>query len=207
MTREVRECLSEMGVTEEVMAKIRSASNHTEGQKALDEAKEVCRRGFKTVAMEYHPDRNQHLEEKEREQKSRRFKRMKSVHDDFLRSRYRGPRRTNTRKGSGNFDPFGFYAAADQDLEDDLRYWNDPLLRNFMRMKRAEEGRRKARYAEVIEETKKRIYWQNLGLDYDEMRAQESKEKVVVLAGKKGVWYPERSRWILRTSRPGKSSK
>lgn len=120
MSREVRECLAEMGVTEEVFAKIRSASNHTDGERLLDEAKEICRKGFRTVARLYHPDLNEHLPPNERKTKEERFKRLRSVYDSFLESRYRGPRRSNTQMGANNFDPFGFY-SADSAFEDVLR--------------------------------------------------------------------------------------
>lgn len=199
-----------MGVTDEVMAKVRAASNHTDGNKALDEAKDICRRGFKSAAMNYHPDLHQHLPADELAEKSEQFKQLKSVCDDYLESRYQGPRASNTRRAASNFDPFGFQAAANQEMDDDLRYWDDPLLRNFMRAKRAAERDRAQRYGTSFEERKKRIYWNNLGLDYDEMKAREArkpKEKVVALAGNKGVWFPERGRWILKTCRPKKSPK
>jgi len=109
MTNEVRACLAEMGVTDEVLANLKTASNHTDGQKLLDEAKEICRKGFRAVAKIYHPDLNQHLPVDERKAKEERFKRLRSVHDSFLESNYRGPVRSNTQMGADNFDPFGFY--------------------------------------------------------------------------------------------------
>ena len=204
MTREVRECLAEMGVTTEVMAKVRAASNHTEGKIALDEVKDICRKGFKVAARDYHPDLNHHLSEEERLEKAERFKRLRSVHDDFLKSRYRGPRKSNTRRAATDFDPFGFHTAARQDLEDDLRYWDDPVVRNFVKRKREVERQRAAEFSTIYEDAKKRIYWEKMGLNYDEIKRKAPKEKVMTLAGHKGVWYPERGRWILQTKRPKK---
>lgn len=109
MTSEVRECLAEMGVTDEVLAKVKSASNHTDGEKLLAEAKETCRKGFRAIAGRYHPDQNQHLPPNELKAKEERFKRLRSVHDSFLESRYRGPERSRTQMGADDFDPFGFY--------------------------------------------------------------------------------------------------
>lgn len=136
MTNEVRECLAEMGVTEAVFVRIRTASNHTDGERLLDEAKEICRKGFRSVASKYHPDQNQHLQPDEIKAKEERFKRLRSVHDSFLESRYRGPRRSKTQMGAANFDPFGFHP----DAEEILRYWSDPDL-----VQRVREARRRER--------------------------------------------------------------
>jgi hypothetical protein len=206
ITTAERKLLVEMGVTQEVMSAIDSASNYTDGEKALTNAKIICRKGFRSAALECHPDHNQHLTEKEIEKKSERFKSMKAAHDKFLESRYQGQQSTNTRRAATDFDPFGFYS----DVDDELRYWNDPIMRNFMRMKRAEEKRRAQDPVDILEEMRKRAHWKKLGLDYDEMKKREQakpKEKVVALADNKGVWYPERGRWILQTKRPKKSGK
>jgi len=210
ITREERKLLVEMGVTKNVMSKIDNASNHTDGERALTDAKAVCRKGFRVLALECHPDHNQHLSEKEIGEKSERFKRMKSAHDKFLESRYQGQRTSNTRRAAANFDPFGFYTSANQEMDDDLRYWDDPIMRNFMSMKRQQERRQRVSAEDILEEHRKRQFWHSQGLDYDKMKKQaEAKppEKVVMLADRKGVWYPERGRWILRTSRPKKSTK
>jgi hypothetical protein len=204
ITRAERKLLVEMGVTREVMGTIEGASNNTDGEQALANAKAICRKGFRSAALECHPDHNQHLPEKEIKKKSERFKRMKSAHDKFLESRYQGQQGTNTRRAAADFDPFGFYPNVD----DELRYWDDPLMRNFMRMKRQEQKRRARDPVDILEEMRKRAHWKKLGLDYDEMKRREEakpKEKVVKLPDGKGIWYPERGRWILQTKRPKKS--
>lgn len=142
MTPEVRECLAEMGVTEEVLAKVRACSNHTDGEKALDEAKEVCKRGFRAIAALYHPDQNQHLPPEELLAKQDRFKRLCSVRDSFLKSRYRGPRRSNVQRVAVNFDPFGYSQAMRDAMHNDLRQWNNQDFQKIA--KEREERRRKA---------------------------------------------------------------
>jgi DnaJ-class molecular chaperone len=155
MTDEVRECLAEMGVTEAVFAKIRSASNHTDGAKFLDEAKDICRKGFRAIATTYHPDHNQHLPADEIKTKEERFKRLRSVHDSFQESKYRGPRRSNTQMGAINFDPFGFSSMSHEDMVDQLRHWqgvSPDVLREVAR--RREEQR--ARAIEILQQAIKR---------------------------------------------------
>lgn len=146
MTPEVRECLAEMGVTEEVFAKIRSASNHTDGGKFLEEAKETCRKGFRAVAANYHPDHNQHLPAEVIKQKEEHFKRLRSIHDSFLESRYRGPRRSATQMGAVNFDPFGFSGLSREAMLDQLRTWD-----HSPEMLKEAARRREARRAMAIE--------------------------------------------------------
>jgi hypothetical protein len=153
MTPEVRECLAEMSVTEEVFAKVRSASNHTDGAKFLEEAKEICRKGFRAIAANYHPDHNQHLPPDVIKSKEERFKRLRSVHDSFLESRYRGPRRSNTQMGSLNFDPFGFSAMSREAMIDQLRYWQSP--ENLRKIAQEREARR-ARAIHIMQEAIKR---------------------------------------------------
>ena len=203
MTAEVRKCLAEMGVTEAVMAKVRAASNHTDGQIALDEAKEICRKGFRTVALKYHPDHNQGLPPEEIEKKSQQFKRMKSIHDDFMKAKFVGSRR-RARKAAANFDPFGYAAYGNETLDDELRYWNDPIMLNFVRMKRDREYRTRSA---IIDELKKREFWGKHGLDYDEMRRRDANGRTVTLAGGKGVYFPDKGRWVTQTRRPKKSDK
>ena len=153
MTDEVRECLAEMGVTADVFAKVRSASNHTDGAKFLDEAKEICRKGFRAVATTYHPDHNQHLPPNEIKAKEERFKRLRSVHDSFLESRYRGPRRSSTQMGARNFDPFGFGAMSREAMIDQLRHWDSP--EELAKIARYREERR-ARAIEILQQAIKR---------------------------------------------------
>lgn len=153
MTPEVRGCLAEMGVTEEVFAKIRAASNHTDGAKFLDEAKEICRKGFRAVAANYHPDHNQHLPPNVIKSKEEHFKRLRSVHDSFLESRYRGPKRSNTQMGSLNFDPFGFSAMSRDQMIDQLRHWQSP--ENLEKLRREREARR-ARAIQIMQDAIKR---------------------------------------------------
>jgi hypothetical protein len=156
MTDEVRECLAEMGVTEEVFAKIRTASNHTDGAKLLDEAKEICRKGFRAIAASYHPDHNQHLPLEEIKQKEDRFKRLRSIHDSFLESRYRGPARSKIQAGARNFDPFGIHSFKQQEMMDDLRHWDNPLARDIIRLKREEDRERLIKMAhEILNKDKK----------------------------------------------------
>jgi hypothetical protein len=155
MTDEVRECLAEMGVTEEVFVKVRSASNHTDGAKLLEEAKETCRKGFRAIASSYHPDHNQHLPEGDIKLKEERFKRLRSVHDSFLKSRYIGRRRSNARPAADNYDPFGFYGRRQEDMEDDLRFWGDPILRDAIRKQREADRARLIRMAQEIMRDKK----------------------------------------------------
>lgn len=153
MTAEVRECLAEMGVTAEVFAKVRAASNHTDGVKLLDEAKEICRKGFRSVATTYHPDHNQHLPAEEIKAKEERFKRLRSVHDSFLESRYRGPQRSNTQMGALNFDPFGFSALSREAMIDQLRHWHTP---EKMREIEKEREARRARAIQILQDAIKR---------------------------------------------------
>jgi len=153
MTAEVRECLAEMGVTEEVFAKVRSASNHTDGAKFLDEAKEICRKGFRSVATTYHPDHNQHLPAEEIKAKEERFKRLRSVHDSFLESKYRGPRCSNTQMGAVNFDPFGFSAMSREAMIDQLRHWQSP--ENLRKIAQEREAKQ-ARAIQIMQEAIKR---------------------------------------------------
>lgn len=155
MTDEVRECLAEMGVTEEVFAKVKSASNHTDGAKFLEEAKEVCRKGFRAIAASYHPDHNQHLPAEEIKTKEERFKRLRSVHDSFLKSRYVGRSRSNTRPAARNFDPLGFYGRRREDMEDDLRFWGNPIMREAVRKQREADRARLIRMAQEILRNKK----------------------------------------------------
>jgi len=140
MTPEVRECLAEMGVTEEVFAKIKACSNHTDGQKALDEAKEVCKRGFRSIAATYHPDQNQHLPAEEIASKNERFMRLRSIYESFMKSRYRGPRRSNVQRVAINFDPFGYSAAMRNQMQDHLRQWNN---QDFQKISKEREERRR----------------------------------------------------------------
>lgn len=150
MTDEVRACLAEMGVTEEVFAKIKAASNHTDGSKLLDEAKEICRRGFRAIATNFHPDHNQHLPPEEIKAKEDHFKRLRSVHDSFLKSTYRGPARSRTQPGAANFDPFGFYTMRQQEMHDDLMYSGNDLARAFLRRKRELEREKLIKMAREI---------------------------------------------------------
>lgn len=155
MTDEVRECLAEMGVTEEVFAKVRAASNHTDGARLLEEAKETCRKGFRAIASSYHPDHNQHLPADDIKLKEERFKRLRSVHDSFLKSRYRGPTRSRTQMGASNFDIFGFHGRRREEIEDDLRFWGNPVLREAVRKQREADRARLIRMAQEILKDKK----------------------------------------------------
>jgi DnaJ-class molecular chaperone len=150
MTDEVRECLAEMGVTEEVFATIRAASNHTDGTRLLEEAKEVCRKGFRAIASSYHPDHNQHLPAEEIKLKEERFKGLRSVHDSFLKSRYRGPARSRTQLGADNFDPLGFHGRRREEMEDDLRFWGNPVAREAIRRQRDADRARLIKMAHEI---------------------------------------------------------
>jgi curved DNA-binding protein CbpA len=205
ITKAHRKLLVELGVDEKVWAKINAASNHTDGQRIYDEAKEVCRKGYKAAALRYHPDVNQQLSDDERSKKESHFKLLKEAFEVFGESRYQG-NSSNTRRASSDFDPFGFQGVADTQMEDDLRYWNDPLMRNFMRMKRQQEQVRRESAASVMEDYAKREFWRSMNLDYDKMKGREAAkppEKVLTLAGNKGVWYPDRSKWV-KTERPKK---
>lgn len=203
ITKEVRKGLAEMGVTDAVFATIRSASNHTDGIKALEEAKSICRKGFKEAAMKYHPDRNYHLSEEERGKTTKRFKRLKSIHDDFIKSRYTGARRRRTGAYAKPYGP----SPNDDIVDDMLRYWNDPEMLNFVRNKRRARQAQRSREVESI---------------FDEM-AQSSRadlrdlaraarrgygnptkakaEKTLTLARMGGIWLTERSKWV-QTQRP-----
>jgi hypothetical protein len=150
MTDEVRECLAEMGVTEEVFGKIRAASNHTDGTRLLDEAKEICRKGFRAIATTYHPDHNQHLPPEEIKLKEERFKRLRSVHDSFLNSRYRGPARSRVQPGAYDFDPFGFHARRQAEMVEDLRFWHSPIMRDVIRAKREADREKLIKMAREI---------------------------------------------------------
>lgn len=150
MTDEVRACLAEMGVTEEVFAKIRAASNHTDGTKLLNEAKEICRKGFHALARSLHPDLHQHLPAEEIKAKEERFKRLRSIHDSFMKSTYRGPARSRTQPGAMNFDPLGFYSMRQQEMHDDLMFSGEPLIREVLRMKREADRERLIRMAREL---------------------------------------------------------
>jgi DnaJ-class molecular chaperone len=143
MTPEVRECLAEMGVTEEVFAKIRACSNHTDGEKALDEAKQICKAGFRVIATKYHPDHNQHLPSEELKTKEERFKRLRSIHDSFLESRYRGPQRAHGQRIAVPFDPFKG-EMSDLALMDLLRNWHRQESERERIAREREERRRQA---------------------------------------------------------------
>jgi hypothetical protein len=149
MTTEVRECLAEMGVTEAVFEKIRAASNHTDGERELEAAKEICRKGFKAIVSKYHPDQNQHLPLNERKTREERFVRLTSVRDSFLESRYRGPSRSRTQMGAINFDPFGFHRTSE--AEEILRNWDNPhLAAIFKRMRDQERAERLQRFKDIL---------------------------------------------------------
>lgn len=143
MTPEVRECLAEMGVTEEVFAKIRACSNHTDGDKALEEAKQICKAGFRAIATKYHPDHNQHLPPDELKVKEERFKRLRSIHDSFLESRYRGPERARGQRVAVPFDPFKG-EMTDLALLDLLRNWQKAEPERERIAREREERRRQA---------------------------------------------------------------
>lgn len=89
MTAEVRGCLAEMGITEEVIDKMRAAQSQEDGDKLLRAAKEICHKGWRTVARDYHPDHNQQLPKEEIARREERFKRLTSVHDSFMDSKFR----------------------------------------------------------------------------------------------------------------------
>lgn len=149
MTTEVRECLAEMGVTEAVFEKIRAVSNHTDGERELEAAKEICRKGFKAVVAKYHPDQNQHLPPNERKAREERFVRLTSVRDSFLESRYRGPNRSRTQMGAINFDPFGFHRT--REAEEILRHWDNPHLAEVLRRVREQErAERLQRFKDIL---------------------------------------------------------
>lgn len=198
-----------MGVTQEIWDKINRCSNHTEGLRKLDEAKEICRKGYRVVAMKYHPDTNQHLPEEELKKKEDHFKLIKAAFEYFTNEYHHQWPRSNTRRAAANFDPFGFQAADDANLEEVLRNWGEPddvLMRNFRRMKREQQERQAQSDLDVIELLRKRQVWADMGLDYDEMMRREAakpKETITVLANNKGVWYPDRSVW-KKTTRPKK---
>jgi hypothetical protein len=145
MTPEVKGCLEEMGVTEEVLAKVRACSNHTDGEKALDEAKQICKAGFKNAARLYHPDLHQHLPPEELKAKSERFLRLRSVHDSFLESKYRGPARARTygQRVAVPFDPFRG-EMSDLVLMELLRNWQKGESEREKIAREREERRRQA---------------------------------------------------------------
>lgn len=89
MTDEVRQCLAEMGITADVVQKLREATSYADGEKLLNEAKEICHKGWRTAAKSYHPDHNQQLPQEEIARKEERFKRLTSVHDSFMDSKFR----------------------------------------------------------------------------------------------------------------------
>jgi len=205
ITQAERGLLAEMGVDKTVWSKINAASNHTDGQLAIDEAKAICRKGYKAAAGKYHPDVNQHLPEKERNEKEKHFKLLKAAFEYFTTQyRHQWPR-SNTRRAAHNFDPFGFQGSYDQKLEDELRFWNDPNALNFMRIKREQERQQRADI-NYLEQIRKRELWRSMGLNYDEMmRRDRAKppERITTLAGGSGVWYQDRSVWT-KTARPKK---
>ena len=196
-----------MGVTQEVWDKINKCSNHTEGLAALADAKTVCRKGYRVVAMKYHPDTNQHLSEEDLKKKEDHFKLLKAAFEYFTNEyRHQWPR-SNTRRATTNFDPFGFQAVADANTEDILRNWStqNDHVENFRRIMREQE-RQAQSDLDLIEKFRKREIWADMGLDYDEMMRREAakpKEVVTVLANNKGVWYRDRSVW-KKTTRPPK---
>lgn len=208
LTKRERNLLDEMGVTQAVWDKINKCSNHTEGLAALVNAKVVCRDGYRVAAMKYHPDTNQHLSEEDLKKKEDHFKLLKAAFEYFTDEyRHQWPM-SNTRRAATNFDPFGFQSVADANTEDILRNWgssDDELMRNFRRMKRAQERQNQADL-DHLESFRKREMWASMGLDYDEMMKREAakpKEVVTVLANNKGVWYRDRSVW-KKTTRPPK---
>jgi len=204
-----RKFLKEMGVTQEVWNKINKCSNHTEGLAALEDAKAVCRKGYKVAAGRYHPDVNQHLSEEDRNSKEGHFKLLKAAFEYFTGEyRHQWPM-SNTRRATSNFDPFGFQSVADANTEDMLRNWgvqDDDIVRNFRRMKRQEERQAQVNL-DYLESFKKREMWAEMGLDYDEMMRREAAkpgEVITVLANNKGVWYRERSVWKKTERSPKK---
>jgi len=192
-----------MGVTKDVWHKINRSSNHTDGQKALADAKVLCRKGYKEAAGKYHPDVNQHLSEEDRNKKESHFKLLKAAFEYFTVEYLHQWPTSNTRRAATNFDPFGFQHVSDSNLEDELRHWNDPLVRNFIRIKREQERQQQADLS-YMEQIRKQELWASVGLDYDEMMRRERAkppERVLTLADGKGVWYPDRSIWV-KTERP-----
>jgi len=205
ITKAERILLDEMGVTQVVWDKVNKCSNHSDGMAALDDAKAICRKGYKVAAGKYHPDVNQHLSEEDRNKKEDHFKLLKSAFEYFTGEYRHQWARSNTRRATTNFDPFGFQHVSDANLEDELRHWSDPNVLNFIRLKREQERQQQADLS-YMEQIRKQELWATMGLDYHEMMRRERAkppEKVLALADNKGVWYPDRSRWV-KTERPKK---
>ncbi len=171
MKQEHRDALEEMGITAEVLAYVRKANTQDEGEKRLAEAKLVCKKGFRALALKLHPDVNNG--------EDKRFRFVKVCYEDFMKAKYKGARKqpkvqgfnwgspnpygvnfgTQTRPFSSSYNRGPFYSS---EFSKDLIY--EEMFRNFRAeaygvqeevdqaqefVKRASKQRREAEQAEA----------------------------------------------------------
>ena len=181
MTKDVQECLAEMGVTDVVFEKMRSATNAVDGAKILEDAKAACRKGFRAVAAGYHPDHNQHLSPEEIKTKEDRFKRLRSVHDSFLESKYRAPHRD-------------YFASAAADYWTGRNSWqhgnhDDPIIKAFIKQRQAQEAAETQRIQEVLDILRRKSKPRSDINNGHQYRPEDMKVTVAMeLPGKNGIW-------------------
>ena len=83
----VKAALVEMGVTDEKMSALRESTSQAEGDKKLGELKATCKKGYRAVALELHPDKNEG--DPKQVEKAEKFKWFKGVYEGFLQTTFR----------------------------------------------------------------------------------------------------------------------
>jgi hypothetical protein len=170
MRKEVKDRLAEMGVTERKLRHAQAATTQEAGEQRLEDLKAVCKEGFRKLALELHPDVTGNDPEK-----TARFKRLKSIYESFQKAQYKG-----WRKGR----------AVPRDSFDDLfgsAYADDPLMRNFWRLKHEAKQRRKDNLSSIFEEALRQAQQKRHAPAKPTMRQKPSRI-VHPLAGRKGIW-------------------
>ena len=191
MNKGEQSALTEMGVTKNVIAKIYDAPSKAEGERLFEEAKAICKKGFRSKARTLHPDINGGDEDK-----TRHFKILKEAKEGFIAGSY------------GNWRKRGASRYAD---EWDIKFPYNPMMANFMR-----EEQRRTKQQAMEEEFARQVSRQKVGRppsDHVPTRPRRTRPKAkakvpfTYLASKNGIWFPQRGKWILKTERPNKNDK
>ena len=199
MKAETLLALGAMGVTNKVLDHIKNAPTQVEGELRLEQAKCICKKGFHEQALLLHPDVTNGDPKK-----TARFKSLRTAYEGFQKARYKGWRK-KTR-------------AADMF---DAMHPNDPMMANFLRLKREAQRKRQEQYTEemlqamflekLFEGQKKRPRRRgprtrpHTGPKKGKVYPPHHGKKTP-LHDRNGYWFREMGRWELKTKRPKKEA-
>ena len=196
---EFAQALADMGVTADMLAAIDKAPNVKEGQRLLEEAKAVCKKGFRKLAMKWHPDVNGGDAKK-----TKNFKFVLKTYEEFIERKYRHP--SSIPDGTSLSDLFKMRMEMSDDLAAAIRRRSEQRQKEFEILIEQEQRRIDPLYDLKKAATEVRRRERRQKAKEGEARACRARAKAAAqerqLPADRGVWKRAEGREIPHPDRP-----